>query len=665
MGRPKTKFADVQSAPWFTLKGDERAMAVMSLVRGYRSSQAARRSRYIRNLEAFEGRTLNGYGAHGYCEVEDSGYARERLRLIRSAVGSAVANIYAPQKPKPQFQTLGADWETRRKAQRLDKVCEGILNQRQGRWINCWAMMIDAGVECALQGTACIYVYADKAKMRVCHDLWALPDLFTDPAQGRNPTDLLGRKPVGVDELIGTYELKGKEADAVAKAPEYEWYESATNRSNRQNSGRVVELQMGWRLPIGPEQPGVWVASCGGVEVQGGDWTAPAFPFVFLQWEPWRDGFWASGLADEGGGMAAELDDLDLRLAARERIAANKKIYYTEGTVNPDDLMVNDAVVGIKVEQGATFPQESLVPPFSPMELDYLKYKVSNFWDSIGISQVSAAARREQGVQSGVAIRTLNDTKAGRQLPKAQRYEQAFVDLGHQDVWRLRELAEEDPKLILTWPGKATLRQIKWEDVDIEDDSFAITVAPASALPHDPAGRQEMIQNLYQGGLISQETAKQLMGWPDLDHELEVENAETEYVDMLIERYLDANRKKWDMGDYHGPEGFIVNKIGTIRRFAAAYFRARIDQASLATSKERQKAEFCIQLLIRYIKDLDNLMNIPPPEYANAKQGGQLPAPPVGMGPPPMLPPGAPPGMPPAPMGAPLPPQMLPPNPLM
>ncbi len=27
---------------------------------------------------------------------------------------------------------------------------------------------------------------------------------------------------------------------------------------------------------------------------------------------------------------------------------------------------------------------------------------------------------------------TLNDTKAGRQLVKAQRYEQAFVDLAHQ-----------------------------------------------------------------------------------------------------------------------------------------------------------------------------------------------------------------------------------------
>ncbi len=638
-------------------------MAVDTLVDGYKSSQAARRGRYIRNLENFEKRILGGYGAHAYSEVKDVGFARERMGLIRSAVQTAVANIYAPQKPKAQFQTLGADWATRRKAARLDKVCEGILNQRQGRWLNCWTMMIDAGVEAALQGTACIFVRADRAKMRITHDLVPLPDLFTDPVEGRNPLNLFARMPIGIDEAIGAYDLKGAEADAVAKAPSYEWFGSS--KIQRAKVSRTVELQLAWRLPIGPEKPGVWNAGVGGVSVDGGDWTAPAFPFVFLHWEPWRDGFWGSGLGDEGGSMAEEIDDLDLRLHAREIIAASLKIFFREGSVNPDDLMVNDAVTGIPVLAGNEFPQATSIVPFSPMELDYEKFKVGNFWDALGISQVSAAARREQGVQSGVAIRTLNDTKAGRQLVKAQRYEQAFPDLAQQHIWRLRELAEVDPKFLVTWPGKAILRQIKWADTDIEDDSFAITVAPASALPHDPAGRQQMIQDLYQGGLISQETAKQLMGWPDLDAELEVENAETEYVDMLIERYLDADQRKWGAGDYQGPEGFIVNKVGTIRRFASAYFRARIDQASLATPKEKQKAEFCIKLLIRYIKDIDALMQKPPPEY---NKTGQAALPPMAgaprPGPPGMLPPGAPPpGMaPPVGMaGAPLPPQMLPP----
>ena len=660
MAARKKRFADALNRPWYALPYEEQGAAVSSLIAGYKTSQSGRRANYERNLSKFEKRHFSGYGAQAYYEAKGNRYDKERLGLVRSAVQSAVANVYAPQKPKPQFQTLGADWATRRKAQRLDKVCEGILNQRKGRWINGWAMMIDAGVEAALQGVACLMITADRAKMKIVEDLIPLPDLFCDPAQGRNPQDLFCRRPIGVDEAIGRYGLKGEAAQKVAEAPTYEWY--GGSKGMRAQEMRCVELQLAWHLPNGPDQPGVWVAAVGGVTVDGGDWTAPSFPFVFLHWEPWRDGFWGSGLGDEGREMAEDIDDLDARLYAREVIASGSKIYFQEGSVNPDDLMVNEAVVGVPVTGGQGFPQQAVMVPFHEMELNYLKFKTSNFWDSIGVSQVSAAARREQGVQSGVAIRTLNDTKAGRQLPKAQRYEQSYVDLGYQYVWRLRELAEEDPKFTITWPGKAILRQIDWADCDIEDDSFAITVAPASALPHDPAGRQQMTQDLYTGGLISQETAKQLMGWPDLDSELEVENAETEYVDMLIERYLDANQKDWGMGDYQAPEGFILNKVGAVRRFASAYFRARIDQASLKTKKEKQKAEFCIKLLVRYIKDLDALMNKPPPEYANAAQG-IAPAPPIGMPPaPPGMPPGAPGPM--GPMTAPMAPQMLPGNPV-
>ena len=634
---------------WYNLPEEAQAMGVKRLIDGFKNSQGTRRAGYIRNLEAFEGRYLGGYSAHAYSETDGSaGFARERLRLIRSAVQTAVANIYAPQKPKAQFQTLGAKWAVRRKAQRLDKICEGIVNQRQGRWVNVWAMMIDAGTECALQGVAAIMVQADKGEKRIVHKLVALPDLFVDPAQGRNPRDIFLREPVAIDEAIGRFNLKGADADAVMRAPAYEWYGARQNEGRR--ATKVVELQYAWHLPSGPEVgDGRWCMGVNGVTVDGDEWTAPAFPFVFLLWEPHRDGFWASGIGDEGGAMSAEADDLDLRLHMREIIAAHTVTFYEEGSVKPDDLMVNDAHVGVAVQKGAMPPQTTVVPAFSPMELEFLRQKISMFWDAIGISQVSAAARREQGVNSGVAIRTLNDTKAGRQLVKAQRYEQAFVDLAHQYVWRLRELAADDPKFAVRWAGKGSvLREYVWREAEIDDGEFDVTVAPASSLPHDPAGRQEMIQDLYKGGLVSQETAKQLMGWPDLDAELEVENSETEYVDLLIERYLNAERKSWSMEDYEGPEGFIINKVGALRRFISALWRARIDKAAL-NKGEKVKAEFCIQLLIRWIKDMDKLM-----QPAAAVPGGPV----GGMGPP-AAPPGAPPpmaGPPVAPMG----PQMLP-----
>lgn len=648
---------ELPNQAWHDLPESEQGGAIQRLAQDFRTQQSSRRSRYIRNLELYEGRSMSGYSAYSYCEDQPLPYTRERLRLIRSAVSSAVANIYAPQKPKPQFQTLGATWAQRRKAFKLDKICEGILNQRQGRWINVWALMVDAGVECALQGVAAIMVTANHATKEIQHDLTPLPDLFTDPAEGRNPGTLFCRRPIAEDDAIALYAGKSSALKrAIAGARPYEWHEGR-DRVSRPRAVRVIEIDYAWHMPTSRDKDGAlkgghWAAQIGGVVVDGGDWTAPAPPFVFLLWEPWRDGFWGSGIGDEAGQMSEEIDNLDLRLYIREQIASGNKIFYPEGSIKPDDLAPNDPVTHIAYEGGIA-PTLMQVPPFAQMELEYLKWRVQNFWDGVGLSQVSAAARREPGVTSGVAIQTLNDTKSGRQLVKGQRFEQAFVDLSHQYIWRLRELAADDKDFAVKWAGKSLIRSVKWAEADVPDDEFSTTVAPASAFPHDPAGRLDYVQSMFKAGLISQETAKSLMQWPDLESELSMENAETEYIDMLIERYLDAEDGKWAASQYQPPEAFIRNKVGAMSRFASAWFRARIDQ-SMLPDKERAAAEFSIQILSRYMQELDVLM-MPPQPPPGAAPGP--PGIPPGMGPQ-MLPPNG------APMPGALPPMPPPPAPM-
>lgn len=602
----------IADKPWHMLPKDEMGGEIQRLMEGFRTDQEGRRARYVRNLEIYEGRMMGGYSAHSYLadNALEFGSPRDRLRLVRSACSYAVASIYAPQKPKPQFQTLGATWDMRRKAYRLDRICEGILNQRQGRWVNVWAFMQDASVDTVIHGVAAIKVTANRVARRIEHELVPLPDLFTDPAEGRNPLNLFQREPI---DAVKAKALWPKFKEQIDAAKPYEWFGGVG--ATKPRATKVVELVYAWRLPIGPDEPGTWAACINGTVVETGEWTAPAFPFVFLVWEPHRDGFWASGIADEGGALAEECGELDERLMYRELIASKLQVFYEKESVKPGDLEGNEAITYIAVEKGSQMPVAVNSVGFSPMELDYKNGKVREFWDAIGISQVSAAARREQGVSSGIAIMTLNDTKAGRQLVKAQRYEQAYVDLAHQYVWRLRELAEEDPDFAVQWPGKALIRTVKFAEANIDDDSFSVTVAPSSALPHDPAGRQEMVQQLYKSGLISQETARSLIGWADIDSELSVENAEYEYIDFLIEKYLDANEETWSEADYQPPEGFIFNKMQALRRFASAWFRARIDQSFLPKG-EQVKAEFNLALLERYIQELDMLINPPPPPGA-------------------------------------------------
>lgn len=632
--------------PWWEKDPDEMGTDVARIIDGLKRDQAGRRARYMRNLSLYEGRRMAGYSAYSYANYTDDSVAGEydfeddRLSLVRAGVSTAVAEIYGRQKPKPQFQTLGATWAVRRKAYKLDRICEGILNQRQGRFVNMWAFMRDAGTEAALQGMAAIKVEADREAKRIVHRLIPAPDVFVDPAEGREPMCYFYREPIdehrALEQFVGSGKRAGAVEQAIRGAAPYDWYGLPSSTMRR--AVRTIELRYAYRLPLGKDKPGHWCALIDDFVVDEGPWTAPAPPFVFLPWEYHRAGFWASGIGDEGCRSAREVSELDERLMIRHLIATGNYVFYPDGSLqSPRELEGNDPVRMVPYT-GAQPPTHVQRQPFSPTELEHLREKKANFWDTIGVSGMSAGARREPGVQSAIGQITVNEIKAGRQIVKAERYEQAFVDLAHQWVWRLRELKEEDPELVVEWSGHALLQRIKFSDADPEDDAeMTVSVAPASAMPHDPAGRQELADILFRQGVISQERYTQLLGWADIDDAVGGERAEQEYIDSLIDRYLDAQEESWDATQYQAPEGFIMDKLGAIRRFSNAWFKARLDQMTL-DDEEKAKAEFSIGLLTRWIQEMDALMQppeVPAPDVAAAATGvvpdqlPQLPAPPA------------------------------------
>src|SRR3990167_7301824 len=268
------------STVWYRLSPEEEmGEAVSNIISSFKTDQAGRRTRYRRNQEMYERRELSGTTAHSYYDgAAGTEFERDRLGLCRSAVSTAVSNIYAPQKPKPQFQTTGASWAVRRRAYKLDRICEGILNQRRQRWINGWAMMVDAAAEACVQGVACLKVVADMANKRVVEKLIPSPDVWFDPTEGRDPRNMWHREPMSEGLAMALWgKGKGNERKrkAILGASPYEWCAGAA--ASKQRQVKTIELQYAYRLPDSVDEPGEGCAVIGGEVLEHGGWDAAAF----------------------------------------------------------------------------------------------------------------------------------------------------------------------------------------------------------------------------------------------------------------------------------------------------------------------------------------------------------------------------------------------------
>jgi hypothetical protein len=612
---------------WHKEEGIECARAVMTIASQLGDDQKPRKSKALEANRRYSGTELEGLAPGSYVKAD----ANDELfyPLHNSGVETVVAQIGGRQKPKPQIQTSGADWQTKRRAKKCDKLLDGIIQQPHGCYQNAWELTEDALLRDSLiVGTGVIHVRPDYRDQRVRYERVHDHELLVDPAEAAEgePKNLFWEYNADIDQLIAEFvdeEEDEEEAEANLRAilatKDVSEYAAGGRRVVRQ--ARVVQA---WHLPTSSKNKGRHVICIEGRVLFEREWKRPRFPFVRYVWSRHRGClWWGQGIVELGESIVREVNEGAVRMQERVKLSSNKRTYYRPGSIEEEKLQANDAEVLIPVQEGHDYPQETLVPPFTEQERAFQQDNVRSYYDFLGIPQSQATGRKEPGVNAAVAMRTLNDIGTLRQAPKAKRYEYTYVELARCTMDALDDLAEDNNgKIVVKRMGSRALEEYTWEDVRLPDDSIEVSIAPASSLPNDPAGRLSMIQELYGSGVISAATFRNLLGWPDLESEMSSESAEYEYLEQLGETYLDAVKSEWGEGDYESPEGFIVDKNRALIQFAAKYWSAKLDKAP----------EFNLTLLRNYIMQLDDMIagaQMPPP-------GGQQPMDPMAQGAPPI-----------------------------
>jgi len=620
---------------WWAIEDpEEMGVEVYRIGAALYGSQEGRRNRWLTALRAYEGRELDSLYADAYSRAEPRNDLTYNLH--RRGVHTALAQISGRQKPKAQFQTSGADWNTQRRARKLDKICESQLHQRQGRYQDGWELMAAVLKDAAIGGDGVVKVYADGDS--VAYERKRAHELYVDPLEARSgdPRNLFDVYPMEVDKAIDEFcNVEGDEAGNEARRIALQGAQNVSDDSQKlaaqspriTKSVRIVEA---WRLPLNDTSPGKHVFAMAGKLLWEEDWDRKRFPFLNMRWNADQDGYWSQGLVEEGASLVDEVNRNAARLSERFRLCAQKRTYYTAGSVDEEALQANDAEVLIEIQPGFNMPQEAVVSPIAPSEVQWLELNFGKYFDLLGISQQAATSRKEPGVNAAVAMRTLNDLNTVNLAPQAKMYEQAFVDLAMLTIECMREVAVSKRGFSVKWRGKFFLDEIKWKDARLDEDMYEVSVAPASSLPNDPAGRLEMVQELFSAGIITPVTFKNLLGWPDLESELNSEEAEYEYTAELLDRFVFDLEEDNDeaFGGYESPEGFIVDKQRAMLQATSKYFEA----------KRRRAPQWNIDLVKRWIQELDVLIQRSQQAATVAPNGMGAPGGPAQMAGPPQPP---------------------------
>lgn len=505
---------------------------------------------------------------------------RDRLtyNIVQSCIDTLTARI-SQNKPKPMFLTQAGDSKLQRKAKKLDAFCYGLFYENK-----LYQQGPKAFRDGCVFGEGIIHPYSENGVVKYERVLpYELLVDYLESHYGPESTKSLFRiKNIDRTELSEAFPDK---ADLIAQLSNTSVYISAANKSVA-DTVTVVEA---WRLPVG-DQPGRHVIVTDSFTLVDEEYDNNYFPFAIFRYSPRLYGFYSQGMAEQLVPTQVEINRTLISIQRSLYLGGTHKIFVKAGSKVIKSHF--DNMVGTILEYAGDTPPQYVVPQLVQPEIyAHLQDMKASGYQLVGISQMSAASVKPEGLDSGKAIRAYDDTQLERFQTVAQAYEQFFVDLAKITVGVARKTYAEAGKLTVKVPGKRFIETIDWEDVSLEDDEFQLQIYPVSKLPNDPEGRLATITEMAQAGYIQPDAAKRLLDFPDLEAEENLANASLDYLHMILDRMIED-------GIPTEPEPF--DNLQKARALALEYY---------AQGKLNNLAEDRLELLRTFIKQIDDLEN--------------------------------------------------------
>lgn len=411
-------------------------------------------------------------------------------------------------------------------------------------------------------------------------------ELFVDAGESMygRPFQLMQVKPVDVEVLVAQFpdqELNIRRAVRTRDMMSVD--DMFPGAQTEVNYVKVYEV---WRRSCGNTK-GKHCIAIGTCTLLLEDYDKDHFPFVFVSYSDRKRGFWGIGTVEELYGLQRQINRLMWQADEALRLVTAPKIFLNRGA-NIKTTQVSNRI-GETIQYTGEKP---VIYAPTPVSRDIWQ-QINDAWmrghEIVGVNVGLMSGQIPSGLETGAAVREAVDAGAMRFSAVLQRREQAYLDLAEYMIELGKDIYKSNKKYsVVAANDKYTLQEVKWKDIDLEKDSYLLSIEPASALPTTPSGRIATVGDLYQMGVIDRSVFLRLIDFPDLEEELSLSRAVSDAIDKQIEIMVDEDLQET-------PDTFIDLALA-LKKTQAAYNmyssmgvpESRLDKLSIYMQKCKQ-----------------------------------------------------------------------------
>ena len=250
-----------------------------------------------------------------------------------------------------------------------------------------------------------------------------------------------------------------------------------------------------------------------GVVVRKSVYNASKLPFIFLHYCAPIVGNTSQSIVDMLNSIQLEIDNLMMKIKDASQLNPGLTFWVPKGSSVKTSQMNNR--VGQIAEYNATpnmtgSPVTVATPAFiDPQYMQLIEELKQSAYELVGISQLSAMSTKPTGLNSGVALSTMENIESDRFETQLNQVIRAYVDIAKTCI---EVFPEEDTIL----PEDNQRLSIKWKDIVEESNKMVVQFSAADSLSKDPSTKLQQLQMLAQTGIIPQTRIAQFMELPDI-----------------------------------------------------------------------------------------------------------------------------------------------------